>query len=109
MTTIKRIEQKHNQKRKSRFIIWVIVALVILLSIQAQAAPKTEIDIQQYTILTVSAGDTIWELAEDVNRLYYQNQLDLHDLVKHIREVNHLNSVVIREGQTLKVATNFEE
>lgn len=107
MTTIQRIERKYNQKRRSRFLVWIIAVAILVLGISAQASPKTQEDIIAYTTLTVSAGDTIWELAEDVNLLYYENQLDMHDLVKHIRDVNGLNSVVIIEGQTLKVATNL--
>lgn len=107
MTSIQRIEQKHNQKRRSRFLVWIIAVAVIVLTISAQAAPKTEQDLVQFTTLTVSEGDTIWELAEDINRIYYENTYSMHDLVKHIRDTNHLNSVVIIEGQTLKVATNL--
>lgn len=107
MTTIQRIEQKHNEKRRSRFLIWIMTLSIVILSLSAQASPKSEQDIIQYTTLTVSAGDTLWELAEDVNQMYYQNELNIRELVTHMRETNNLNSVVIIEGQTLKVATNL--
>ncbi len=108
MTTIQRIEQKHNKKRRTRFLIWIMTLSVVILSLSAQAAPKSEKDVIQYTTLTVSAGDTIWGLAADINELYYQNELSMRALVNHIKEVNELKSVVIIEGQTLKVAINLE-
>jgi LysM repeat protein len=107
MTTIKRIEQKHNQKRRNRFLIWIMALSIVILSLSAQADPKTEQDLIQYATLTVTAGDTIWGLAEDVNQMYYQNEMNMRDLVTHIQDTNDLNSVVIIEGQTLKVATNL--
>lgn len=108
MTTIQRIEQKHNKKRRSRFLIWIMALSIVILSLSAQASPKSEADVIQYTTLTVSAGDTLWELAQDVNKMYYQNELNIRELVAHMRETNNLNSVVIIEGQTLKVATNLD-
>lgn len=107
MTTIQRIEQKHNKKRRTRFLIWIMTLSLVILSLSAQAAPKSEKDMVQYTTLTVSAGDTIWGIAADINHIYYQNEFSMHSLVNHIKEVNELNSVVIIEGQTLKVATNL--
>lgn len=107
MTSIQRIEKKYKKKRNMNLTLWVVVIAVILLSIGAQANSPTEEDRIHYTTLIVAEGDTLWELAENVNRLYYNNAYDLNDLVKHLREFNHLNSVVIVEGQTLTVAMDL--
>ncbi len=109
MTSIQRIERKYNQKRKTRITIWVVVLAIILLSLSAQANTPKEEDKIHYTTLIVSEGDTLWDLAIDINKLYYNNQYDLHDLVKHMREINHLNSVVINKGQALIVAMDLPD
>lgn len=109
MTNIQRIEKKHIQKRRTRLTIWVVLVAIILLSLGAQANTPKEEDKIHYTTLIVSEGDTLWDLAEDINQLYYSNEFDLNDLVKHMREVNQLNSVVINVGQELSVAMDLPE
>lgn len=109
MTNIQRIEKKHIQKRRTRLTLWIALVAIILLSLGAQANTPKEEDKIHYTTFTVSEGDTIWELAEEVNQIYYNNRFDLKDLVKHIREVNQLNSVVINVGQELYVAMDLPE
>lgn len=109
MTNIQRIEKKHIQKRRTRLTIWVVLVAIALLSLGAQANTPKEEDKIHYTTLVVSEGDTIWGLAEEINQLYYNNQFDLNDLVKHIRDVNQLDSVVINSGQELSVAMDLPE
>ncbi len=107
MTKLQLIELKHKEKRRHKFVVWIIASLLIMLSLSTYATPKTAGDLDTYVTVTVSTGDTLWEIADHVNQLYYENQLNLNDLVEHLKSVNHLRSVVIQEGQELKVSTNI--
>jgi LysM repeat protein len=48
--------------------------------------------------VTVQPGDTLWSIAQRT-----QPKSDPRLVVDHLRKVNHLNSVVLSPGQTLKV------
>jgi len=50
------------------------------------------------TVVTVQPGDTLWSIAQRA-----EPNADPRLVVNHLREVNHLNSVTISPGQTLKV------
>lgn len=70
--------------------------------------PKTAADLPHYTEVTVASDDTLWAIANRVNEMYYHNELNVKQIIEHLQNTNHLRSVVIHEGQTLKVATNLE-
>lgn len=107
MTRIEKIEQKYKRRRTYRFIVWIIASLLITVTLTAQASPKTAADLERYVTVTVSPGDTLWEIAENVNERYYQNQLDPRKIVNHMTELNDIHSVVIHEGQHLKVSVTL--
>lgn len=109
MTRIEKIEQKYKRRRNRKWIIWIIASFIITLNLSAQASPKTAADLDRYVSVTVTPGDTLWEIAEDVNALYYQNTMDPRKIVEHMTEVNQIQSVVIQEGQTLKVSMSLGE
>lgn len=109
MRSLKTIEKKYQQKRKHKFFVWVIACLIFVFSFSAQAMPKTAADLPQYTQVTVGHDDTLWAIANRVNALYYDNTLNVKQIITHLQSTNSLRSVVIHEGQVLKVATNLED
>lgn len=108
MSSLKTIEKKYQHKRKHKFFIWVIACLIFVFSFSAQAMPKSAADLPQYTQVTVGQDDTLWAIANRVNALYYDNELNVKQLIVHLQNTNELRSVVIHEGQVLKVSTNLE-
>jgi LysM repeat protein len=60
----------------------------------AQSAPA----LPAGTVVTVQPGDTLWSIAQRA-----EPNADPRLVVDHLREVNHLNSVTLSPGQTLKV------
>lgn len=109
MSSLKTIEKRYQKKRKNKFFIWVIACLIFVFTFSAQAMPKTAADLPQYTEVTVAHDDTLWAIANRVNELYYHDQMNIKQLIEHMQTTNNLRSVVIHEGQVLKVATNLED
>ena len=60
----------------------------------AQVAPS----VPAGAVMTVQPGDTLWSIAQRA-----EPNSDPRPVVDHLRKVNHLNSVVLSPGQTLKV------
>ena len=73
----------------------LLVALVLLLASAVQAG-DTPVSLDAYT---VSPGDTLWVIAEDIT----PPGADVRDTVSVIKQVNRLEQSLIRPGQVLQV------
>ena len=71
--------------------------LLVVARLSAGAAPMTP-SVPARAVMTVQPGDTLWSIAQRA-----QPNSDPRPVVDHLRKVNHLNSVVLSPGQTLKV------
>lgn len=92
-------------KNMPRFLtsILVIIGLTILLtiSISNTAFSKSE---QRYKTITVSSGDTLWSIAEDVKdkSLNYSDK-EIREVVYDLKEINCLKSSSLQIGQNIQI------
>lgn len=79
---------------KKRFISFIIVSLIILVSLFSVCLAKTEIVTEDYI---VSTGDTLWSIACE------NAETDIREYIYELREINNLNDCTIYPGQTIKI------
>lgn len=95
-------KKKHRIKSRIRFFSFVLV--VMLLSVTAlntilgfnNAEGQTK---DQYTIVEVSYGDTIWDIAKE----HLSDDMDLRDAVHVIMSINNISAEELQPGQSLKI------
>jgi LysM repeat protein len=77
----------------------VLLGALLLMAarLSAGTAPKVP-SVPAGAVMTVQPGDTLWSIAQRA-----EPNSDPRPVVDHLRKVNHLNSVVLSPGQTLKV------
>lgn len=93
------MKRRYVLKNKKRFLFAVSCLLVILflmVSISSVYAKKN--DSESYRILTVSRGDTLWDIARE-----YRENTDIRKYIYEIRKLNNLSSSDIYEGDLLKL------
>ncbi len=92
---------------KFRFIFATVMALLVLsilfsyISGNFMSVASTN---QQYIEVTVSSGDTLWEIASEYN--YFQD--DIRQVIYDIKRINHLPSSSIYPGQVLRIPISKE-
>ncbi len=59
-----------------------------------------------YTSIQVKCGDSLWAIAQ---RYCSEEYADLNDYIREVKEINHLNSDVIRRGYALCVPYYAEQ
>jgi hypothetical protein len=98
------VNTKKRYRIKSRVRFFAFVLIVMLLSVTAantmmglnNAEGQTK---DQFTIVEVSYGDTIWDIARD----HLSEGMDLRDAVHIIMSVNNISAEELQPGQTLKI------
>lgn len=84
---------------RSVFILFITI-LTISLFINKNTLSHTEI---QYKTIYVSTGDTLWNIAQNLqNTEYYQNK-DIRAIVHDLMEKNNLSSSSLYIDQELKI------
>ena len=76
-----------------------IVASVIVWGLSETAPYAQSAEPEQYTVVTVQPGDTLWSIARRVSG----GKSDLRVLTHHIQKLNSLDSAMILPGQSLTV------
>jgi LysM domain len=71
--------------------------LLMVARLSAGTAPAAP-SVPAGAVMTVQPGDTLWSIAQRA-----EPNSDPRPVVDHLRKVNHLNSVALSPGQTLKV------
>lgn len=95
-------KKKYRVKSRMRFFAFVLV--MMLLSVTAantllglnNAEGQTK---DQYTVVEVSYGDTIWDIARE----HLSNDMDLRKAVHVIMSINNISAEELQPGQTLKI------
>lgn len=95
-------KKRYRIKSRTRFFAFVLV--MMLLSVTAantllglnNAEGQTK---DQYTIVEVLYGDTIWDIARE----HLSDDMDLRDAVHIIMSVNNITAEELQPGQTLKI------
>lgn len=76
-----------------------IVTSVIVWGLSETAPYAQSAEPEQYTVVTVQPGDTLWSIARRVSG----GKSDLRVLTHHIQKLNSLDSAMILPGQSLTV------
>lgn len=79
-------------------VVGGLLLLVAYLSAGSAASPASRPAAVPGSVVTVQPGDTLWSIAGQVAPGH-----DPRRVVERLREVNHLTSVALTPGQTLKV------
>ncbi len=84
-----------------KIIIFIFIGLLITLFLSlVDCSGNTERLLDSNTKkIEVKQGDTLWEIASKVN----DNTFNKHRLITVIKEINKLDTVIIRSGQVLEV------
>ena len=89
-------------KSKSRFLIFLLICMFILtgaFNTMTGAYDALASDSPQgYISVNVTAGDTLWNIAEN----YMPSDMDTREAVYIIKKVNNIDSTV-RDGQTILI------
>ncbi len=76
-----------------------IVASVIIWGLSEAALPAQSAEPEQYVVVTVQPGDTLWSIARRVS----EGKADLRVLTHRIQRLNSLDSAMLLPGQSLTV------
>jgi len=76
-----------------------IVASVIVWGVSETAPPAQSAEPEQYVVVTVQPGDTLWSIARRVS----EGKADLRVLTHRIQKLNSLDSAMLLPGQSLTV------
>jgi LysM repeat protein len=95
---------KKKYRIKSRVRFFAFVLIVMLLTVTAantvlglnNAEGQT---IDQYTVVEVLYGDTIWDIAQE----YLSDDMDIRYAVHMIMSINNISAEELQPGQTLKI------
>ena len=80
-------------------IVVVMVAMIAVFSISGLVFETNELHYTETTEVSVRPGDTLWNIASDVNSGRYNN----HQVISEIKRLNKLDKVKIIPGQVLEI------
>ncbi len=94
-------EPSHRLTRRGRLVVFVLAFVVVLavglmLAGGSVASPEAEAT----ETIVVGPGDTLWDLASDLT-----DGGDVRAMMRHIVQLNSLDSVALDAGQSLRVPT----
>jgi LysM repeat protein len=98
------MKTKKRYRIKSRVRFFAFVLVMMLMTVTAantllglnNAEGQTK---DQYTVVEVLYGDTIWDIAKD----HMSDDMDLRDAVHVIMSINNISAEELQPGQTLKI------
>ena len=76
-----------------------VVASVVVWGLSETAPPAQSAEREQYVVVTVQPGDTLWSIARRVS----EGKADLRVLTHRIQKLNSLDSAMLLPGQSLTV------
>ncbi len=103
--TVKR-NRKMKIVSKTRFVLSMTLILVFVLSTSMIAFANFDSDssdqaVETQRTYTVQSGDTLWSIASDFNREYYDQRKDVRKIIYTIRKANNIDGNTIYAGQEL--------
>lgn len=106
-----RISKKSRKQSNSRTLVFlfILISIFFLFGTKSTASSNIENPVSMYTTVEVTEGDTLWDIASQINKDFYNGEANIKSLIEHIKTENHIKSIVIRSGEQLKVAVNLEE
>lgn len=98
ITSREKRAQKGITYRRIRTVVLLVILMVVAgIGISEAYEPTKTIQ------MTVGNGDTLWQIASNVNAEYYQDRKDPRELVYEISSYNQLDSAMIYPGQELEI------
>lgn len=101
-------KMKHHSNIASSEVLHLLaaVAVVFVMSLifTALSSPELKADKTEYERYTVKGGDTVWDIAD----LYYDNSVDIRDMIHLIEDVNGISDSRIYCGDVLLVPVYAE-
>lgn len=92
--------------RRGRLVVLALGLLLILgvgVMLAAGSAATRDSGTEQVAVVTVTPGDTLWDIASDVAAATGEG--DVSDVVATIEEMNALDTSMVYVGQELRVPT----
>jgi LysM repeat protein len=96
------IKKRYRIKSRLRFFSFVLVMLLLTVTATNTILGLNNAEGQtqdQYTIVEVLYGDTIWDIARE----HLSDSMDLRDAVHVIMSINNISAEELQPGQTLKI------
>lgn len=87
---------------KKLFTVFLIVVLFISVGVLAFEKNEFELGYDDTEIYTVKSGDSLWNF---INEIENRDDYDGYYLVDIIRDINGLDSDILRVGQKIEVPT----
>ena len=95
-------KKRYRIKSRVRFFTFVLVMLLLTVTASNTILGLNNAEGQtkdQYTIVEVLYGDTIWDIARE----HLSDDMDLRDAVHVIMSINNISAEELQPGQTLKI------
>ena len=95
-------KKKYRIKSRVRFFSFVLVMMLLTVTLTNTILGLNNAEGQtkdQFTIVEVLYGDTIWDIAQE----HMSDDMDLRDAVHIIMSVNNITAEELQPGQTLKI------
>lgn len=83
-------------------ICWLSILGFLSLFNKSEATVNDKID---YKEIIITKGETLWSIAkiEQNNNEYYENK-PIQEIIYHIKQINNLNSDIVKENQKILIA-----
>ena len=82
-------------------VVIIMLFILFVFSFISRTSSNTSIS---YKIDYVSQGETLWDIAvREAEKNKYYEGTDIRDIVYNLREINHLESANVSEGEELKI------
>ena len=95
-------KKKYRIKSRIRFFSFILVAMLLTVTAMNTILGFNNAEGQtkdQYTIVEVTYGDTIWDIARE----HLSDDMDLRDAVHMIMSINNITAEELQPGQSLKI------
>lgn len=95
-------KKKYRIKSRIRFFSFILVAMLLTVSAMNTILGFNDAEGQtkdQFTIVEVTYGDTIWDIARE----HLADDMDLRDAVHMIMSINNITAEELQPGQSLKI------
>ncbi|MGC5323961.1 cell division suppressor protein YneA [Brevibacillus sp. SYSU BS000544] len=85
---------------RGQAILYTLLLGIVFYLMGSLMVGSVNADTTQYKVVTVKAGESVWQLATEHSQ---SADADIREIVDHIIEVNGLENVLIYPGQSLKI------
>ena len=94
---------------KYRFVLSISFLLFLLFFIIGIACNSFDVmgeEISDYVMIEVELGDTVWDIAKEINEEFFDHKMDTRKISYAISQENNLENYFIYPGQKLLIPVN---